>query len=457
MGVQRKDQPLAPPPAGLIVAHRSGEVPTRLISEITNGNCVAFVGAGFSAPAVPQWKQLILDLAASGKLEGEAAARVRALVREGSSRDLEAAAQTVRDALGEDTFLSALQHRVGNPPRQGVMRRRLELLNGIPFRAVLTTNFDGLLAGRPPGRDAYLDVLRPHDHRWWDRRYWDRDKPGSTVVKLHGDAATSSEIVFTQRDYRRRLYTSPAYGTFLRSIMSTTTVLYLGFSFGDAYLNELRSEILALLDHRGGDAPVGYAVVADATPAEIRYSRDHEGIETLTFPTGDPADYSGFDRYLEAMYLATNPRLVLGKMLAGKRIVWVDPSDRSPQFGMRFLRDAAESAGKATSIDQVASAEEGLSMATERADLILTHWGHGLGPDGGSVAEYLLRQVRTRDLEVPTMVFASGDHADANKVAAMKLGATSYEYTWEGLFQEIGRIFTPGSQIQPRPSSPSRP
>jgi hypothetical protein len=270
---------------------------------------------------------------------------------------------------------------------------------------------------------------------------------GATVVKLHGDAATSSDVVFTQRDYRRRLYSSPAYSTFLRSIMSTTTVLYLGFSFGDAYLNELRSEILALLDHRGGDDPVGYAVVADATPAEIRYSRDHEGIETLPFETGG-GDYSGFDRYLEALYLNTNPRLLLGKLLAGKRIVWVDPSDRSPQFGMRFLEEAAASAGNATSIDQVPTADEGLTLASHGADLIVTHWGHGLGPSGGSVAEYLVRQVRARGIEVPVMVFASGDHADANKVTALKLGATSYEYTWEGLFQEIGRIFTPGSQVQ---------
>jgi hypothetical protein len=27
----------------------------------------------------------------------------------------------------------------------------------------------------------------------------------------------------------------------------------------------------------------------------------------------------------------------------------------------------------------------------------------------------------------------------------MGLGATSYEYSWEGLFQEVERIFTPGS------------
>ena len=51
------------------------EVPARLIDEITAGNCVAFVGAGFSAPVVPQWKQLILALSVSDRLKDEAGPR----------------------------------------------------------------------------------------------------------------------------------------------------------------------------------------------------------------------------------------------------------------------------------------------------------------------------------------------------------------------------------------------
>ena len=111
---------------------------------------------------------------------------------------------------------------------------------------------------------------------------------------------------------------------------------------------------------------------------------------------------------------------------------------------MRFLRQATQSAGGTTSIVQVSTADEGLSQAGHGADLIVTHWGHGLGPSGESTAEYLLKEVRARGIEAPVMVFASGDHADDNKVRAMRLGATSYEYSWEGLFKEIGRIFAPG-------------
>src|SRR5690606_41525063 len=79
-------------------------------------------------------------------------------------------------------------HAVGpaRPPLNAVMRRRLRVLHGIPFRAILTTNFDGVLPGELPNRDAFLAVLRPRGHRWWDQRFWDAGAEGATVVKLHG-------------------------------------------------------------------------------------------------------------------------------------------------------------------------------------------------------------------------------------------------------------------------------
>mgnify|MGYP002388440496 CR=1 FL=1 len=98
---------------------------------------------------------------------------------------------------------------------------------------------------------------------------------GPPVVKLHGDLlAEPPDVVLTRRDYRQRLYGSPAYTTFLKSLFATSTVLYLGFSFTDAYLNELRSEILALVDYRTGDRPLAYAVVNATGPWVDRFLDD---------------------------------------------------------------------------------------------------------------------------------------------------------------------------------------
>ena len=197
------------------------DLPARLIDEIVSGNCIAFIGAGFTAPAVPQWRSLLAELA-DAELGDPAVARgVHAMIEGGSSRDLGAAAQTLRDSLGEERFFAIVRERLADPPLDDTMRRRLAQLGGIPFRAILTTNFDGVLPGEPPDRQAYLDVLRPSGHRWWDERFWDQNRAGARVVKLHGSVSQPESVVFTHRDYRR-LYASPAYATFLRSVMAST-------------------------------------------------------------------------------------------------------------------------------------------------------------------------------------------------------------------------------------------
>ena len=39
------------------------EIPDRLVDDIVAGDCVAFVGAGFTAPVLPEWRLLLVELA----------------------------------------------------------------------------------------------------------------------------------------------------------------------------------------------------------------------------------------------------------------------------------------------------------------------------------------------------------------------------------------------------------
>jgi hypothetical protein len=423
-----------------------------LCEAISAGDCIAFVGAGFSAGVVGGWRHLLADVAEHEPLGSEALRRAVLRLLEGPSvpnHDLEAAAQLLADALGHDGMAQALKARAGSPALDQQIKDRLAWLRGIPFRSILTTNFDGILAGRIPGPDAYLSVLRPGDNRWWDAQYWQGRDAGPPVIKLHGDLlAEPPEVVLTRRDYRRRLYGSPAYTTFLKSLFATSTVLYLGFSFTDAYLNELRSEILALVDYHTGDRPLAYAVVSDVSDEQRRYLREHEGIAVFTYPGG--GRHEGFDEYLQEMHRRTNPAAQLGRAIAGKRILWVDPNDYSSdvEHGMRLLEEAARLAGGRTAIAQVPTAEEGFATLAERGwDLLITHWGYGQAPAPfQSVGERVLTHVRRSGLPVPAVVFASGQHADENKVEALRLGAVGYAFRWESLFRLLADLFAPGSQ-----------
>ena len=88
------------------------EIPDRLVDDIVAGDCVAFVGAGFTAPVLPEWRLLLVELAEEA--DEHTAEEVRRFVKSGTNRDLGAAAQTLRDRLGDERFFSAMQERLAD-------------------------------------------------------------------------------------------------------------------------------------------------------------------------------------------------------------------------------------------------------------------------------------------------------------------------------------------------------
>ena len=151
-------------------------------------------------------------------------------------------------------------------------------------------------------------------------------------------------------------------------------------------------------------------MVNDVSDEQRRYLREHEGIAVLTYPAG--GRHEGFDAYLQEMHRRTNPAAQLGRAIAGKRILWIDPNDYSSDvdYGMRLLEEAARLAGGRTAILQVPTAADGFAELAERPwDLLITHWGHGQAPAPfQSVGEEVLTEVRRTGLPVPTVVFAGG-------------------------------------------------
>ncbi len=75
----------------------TSNIPQKLINEIRSGNCVAFVGAGFSVPTIPPWNMLLKNIASRiEEQEGGTLAKILADSKSGASNDLEAAAHGAR-------------------------------------------------------------------------------------------------------------------------------------------------------------------------------------------------------------------------------------------------------------------------------------------------------------------------------------------------------------------------
>eukprot|EP00747_Dinoflagellata_sp_TGD_P225160 gnl/TRDRNA2_/TRDRNA2_98521_c0_seq1.p1 gnl/TRDRNA2_/TRDRNA2_98521_c0~~gnl/TRDRNA2_/TRDRNA2_98521_c0_seq1.p1 ORF type:complete len:398 (+),score=62.80 gnl/TRDRNA2_/TRDRNA2_98521_c0_seq1:62-1195(+) len=305
----------------------SSRLPQHLINELRSGNVIAFVGAGFSLPAgFVGWKNLLLKIAeAAGDethsdhmaefptLPPQVVDAVRACLKSErpSAQEFDMAAQMIDDALHQpqnekQKEMVAYMRKFLVPkdlPLPEEMRERLRLLRSIKFKAILTTNFNPLICGTTPYDDKvpYRAILRG-DVAFEESQiatgfgsspvdlYYEPSM--CPVVQIHGNLPEPKSVVLTTEGYRRLLHGNATYCTFMRSVLATSTVLYMGFSFSDAYLNELRSEIMQVFGDQGPTAdPIGYAIINDQSEQVCKSYEKHQGIKLLTW------DSQGFSNF----------------------------------------------------------------------------------------------------------------------------------------------------------------
>ncbi len=86
---------------------------------------------------------------------------------DGANRELEMTAQLFFDAVGEESTFRERLTLLRIDPLPEHTRLRLKHLRGIPFKAIVTTNFDPLLPGAAPSADAYRRLLRSRRPSPW--------------------------------------------------------------------------------------------------------------------------------------------------------------------------------------------------------------------------------------------------------------------------------------------------
>jgi transcriptional regulator with XRE-family HTH domain/CheY-like chemotaxis protein len=444
-------------PASPSLPAEPGELPAALVRAIERGNCVAFVGTGFSAASgLPDWGTLLGRVAAGAGVSESGRYYVESRISMGNAHAFEEAAQVLEDQLGRQNLLEQLRAELGSSRDSGAMQRRLEWMHGIPFHSILTTGVDGSLPGALPSEQSYRAVLQRETHGCWSQQFWSSGS-GAFTLKLHGDLcqrdAAQQNVILTRRDSRRRLIEEPAYRIFLGSVMATHTVLYMGFSFADAYLNELRSQVLALLGPQPEGAPAAYAIANDVPPETQVQLRINQGIEILPYDSRGGTDHSGFDEYLAEIHRRTNPLLRFARRLQSKRILWVDPHPQNNEPAFAQLAQAAQESGVEACLTTAGSAQEGLSQLQQSSpgfDLVITHWGEDAAVDANGqpipTAIRLLTGIRDHDLRCPVIVFASSQDADQRKYTALGLGAQDYCFQFDRLYEVIERVLAPAQQ-----------
>ena len=268
-----------------------GIIPTELVEAVRADKCILFVGAGLSAQvnrsdgnALPGWSALLtefLDWAITRQVRfwGDPE-DIRAMIVKGN---LLMAAQELQErvgAAGLGEFLDGVfrESAVAPSPIHRILPK-------IPFRAVLTTNYDSLIEGAYSlERNGALPPV------WTQEDLSSRPSPlrGSAffVFKIHGHLDRPNAVILGSRDYQDLLFRTPGYRQFLETLFATHVVLFVGFGGSDPnidgvfdrlasiYSRTLDRHFILLPNHDGLNTTERRRLALDRRLEVIEYEKD---------------------------------------------------------------------------------------------------------------------------------------------------------------------------------------
>jgi hypothetical protein len=238
------------------------------------------------------------------------------------------------------------------------------------------------------------------------------------------------------------------------SAFALNDVLFLGTSFTDAYLNELRSEVLSWFEQAGQDVdargclacqmPVKWwAVMADANPRLVESMARHDGIEVISYSTRRDKAHGGFDEILDQLKAGASLAGLLSSRIRSAatahgrpaEVWWCDDEPQGNATGMKLLREAL---GGEEGVRELES-PEALADALRRGPppiLVITKYK---GDDGRFAFPVL---EAARPTSTPVIVFGSPDaDVDLRRWKVRAGGGVDYTHDWRDLFRVIAELF----------------
>lgn len=191
-----------------------------IVSAIENDNLTVFVGAGFSKLAetgtikFPSWGELIENLKIDLNTE---------------ETDFQMVAQYYCEKFGKQRLYQKLKELI--PLYAEPSELHLQLFKTMQPKYVITTNWDNLLEKTIKDNSLSYNLIKTQDNLGTSNK-------SRKLIKVHGDL-DEENIVFTEDDYLDYSENNPVFDVILKNVFSTTTVLFLGYSYSDSNLKEV--------------------------------------------------------------------------------------------------------------------------------------------------------------------------------------------------------------------------
>lgn len=253
-------------------------IPKQLLNGIKDNKCVLFAGAGASMDAkMPSWKELVMALVERLKeeysnLPNRELDEVEKLLCEGKYMIL---ATYCFRKLGAYEFSDVLKQKLSCNGKKSYTHG---LLAKIPFRAVITTNFDLLIEQTNSANGRMCKTLLPNDMNISEERLGG----ALPVLKIHGSYETPDSIVLTKTGIRELLFNKLQYNETLKRYFTENTVLFYGYSFNDPDIDFILQGIMA---DKKGLTRKHYALLPNVGEIEISYLLQEYNIQVISYDT----------------------------------------------------------------------------------------------------------------------------------------------------------------------------
>ncbi|MDD6626888.1 MAG: SIR2 family protein [Lachnospiraceae bacterium] len=253
-------------------------IPKQLLNSIRDGNCVLFAGAGTSMDAkMPSWNELVVALVDCLKeeysdLSDDELVELEKLLCEGKYLVL---AEYCLKKLGKYVFSQVLKQKLSCKGKKSFTHN---LMAQIPFKAVITTNFDSFIEQTNAAFGRLYRTILPNDMHILE----DGLEGALPIIKIHGSYEDPESIVLTEAGIRELLFNKPQYREILTQYFVENTILFYGYSFKDSDIDFILQGIMA--DKRGKTRK-HYALLPDVGKIEAEYLLDEYNIQAITFST----------------------------------------------------------------------------------------------------------------------------------------------------------------------------
>lgn len=239
---------------------------------------IFFVGAGLSQPLFPSWKNLLkifLEQAQEGELSHPKSEILDFIEKGENYLDV---AEVCVNAMGGNRYRDIMEEVFDKDFSEQEIPGSYKALMNLSPKGILTTNYDRIpeIAGKGKYR------INTNKNAPEASRFFADNK--NAVFKIHGDITDHSSIVLTNSDYRKIVNDNPSTRLLLNSLLSTKSLIFVGFSLSDPHIDTILNNIMSI----SNELPLShYVLLNEQSSFKISSFERKYGVKVIAYTSSD--------------------------------------------------------------------------------------------------------------------------------------------------------------------------